>query len=66
VKIKKVVQKKLDHDADGVRVAGTVNAVISASINEPGTSATSVSSRQRIVQRKGKTTVEEETKGEVE
>ena len=66
MKIKKVIRKELDHDQNGVHVAGGVNAVIAATVNEGRGSHTHVSSRQRIVQRKGKTTVEEETEGEVQ
>ena len=66
MKIRKVIRKELDHDADGVHVAGAVNAVVAANVNESGDSHTRVSSRQRIVQRKGKTTIDQDTEGEVE
>lgn len=66
MKIRKVIRKELDHDADGVHVAGAVNAVVAADVNESGDSHTRVSSRQRIVQRKGKTTIDQDTEGEVE
>lgn len=56
MKINKVIRKKLKGDS----VAGGVNAVIAANINEPGSTHTSVSSKQRIVQRNGKTIVHEE------
>ena len=56
MKIRKVIQKKIDHQDEGVQVAGDVNAVVSANVNEPG-SKNHVSSRQskaRVVQRGGR------------
>ena len=65
MRINRIIRKKLDDDSAGQAVAGGVNAVISANVNEPGHSHTSVSSKQRIVQRNGKTIVhEEETREE--
>jgi hypothetical protein len=55
VKIRKVVNRKLS-DTPGVE--GAVNAVVAANIGEPG-QRTSVSSRQRVVQRNGHTVVDE-------
>ena len=49
--LRKIIQRQIRHDRDGVQVAGDVNAAISANVNEPGHSHTHVSSRQRIVQR---------------
>jgi hypothetical protein len=60
MKYRKVINKKLDDSSDGVNVAGGINAVIAANINEPGTTHTSVSSKQTIVQKNGKTYVHEE------
>jgi hypothetical protein len=57
MKLRKVIQKQLRRDADGVSVAGDVNAVVSASVNEPGTTETNVRSHTRIVQRNGRTEV---------
>jgi hypothetical protein len=57
MKLRKVIQKRLRRDADGVSVAGGINAVVSASVNEPGTTETKVRSHTRIVQRNGKTEV---------
>jgi len=54
-----VLRKKLDSSEGGVHVAGGVNAVVAANVGEKGGSHTSVSSRQRIVQRNGKTVVDE-------
>jgi hypothetical protein len=62
VKYRKVIRKPIDIDEDGVRVAGGVNAVVSANVNEKEGSRSTVSSRQRVrvVQRDGKTEVYEE------
>lgn len=61
MKIRKLISKKLDHDADGVQATGSVNAAISASVNEEGSSTSSrIRSRQRIVQRSGRTVVSEQ------
>ena len=59
MKIRKLINKRLEHDADGVQISGAVNAAVSANVNEPG-STTHASSRQRIVQREGRTVVESE------
>jgi hypothetical protein len=58
--IRKIIDRRIRHSGDGVDVVGDVNAVISANVNEPGGS-THVSSRQRVVQRSGKTVVSEQT-----
>jgi hypothetical protein len=62
VKFRKVINEPIEVDEDGVHIAGGVNAVISANVNEPGTKS-HVSSKQkvRVVQRNGKTYVEHET-----
>ena len=59
MKIRKVVSQTFGHDDKDVNVAGSVNAVVSADVNEAD-SHTRVSSRQRIVQRNGRTEVFEE------
>jgi len=67
MKLRKVIQKRLRHEGRGANVAGSVNAVVSANVNEPGGAKTHVSSHQRIVQRSGRTEVfddEEAPKGE--
>jgi hypothetical protein len=46
---------------DRISVARGVNAVVAVNINEPH-SRTSVSSRRRIVQRSGKTIIDDETR----
>jgi hypothetical protein len=55
VKLRKVIQRQLRHNKDGVSVAADINAVVSATVNEPGVTKTTVSSKSRIVQRGGKT-----------
>ena len=61
MRFKKLISEPIDKEADGVHVTGGINAVVSANVNEPGSSVTSVSSKQRIVQRNGKTEVFEQT-----
>ncbi len=54
------------HRGGGTDVVGDVNAAIAANVNEPGRTRTHVSSKQRIVQRGGRTEVFEDvqkTKG---
>ena len=55
MRIRKVINRKLD-DKSGV--AGAVNAVVAANVGESH-QRTSVSSRQRVVQRSGRTVVDE-------
>jgi hypothetical protein len=57
MKLRKVIQKRLRRDGDGVSVAGGLDAVVSANVNEPGRSETNVRSHTRIVQRNGRTEV---------
>jgi hypothetical protein len=52
MRIRKRINKRLDHDEDGVQVSGAVNAVVSVNVGEAG-SETRATSRQRIVQREG-------------
>lgn len=56
---KRVISKDLGGKKNGVNVAGGIHAVISASVNEKGSSRTSIKSRHRIVQRNGETVVDE-------
>ena len=60
MKIRKVIQKQLRGAGEGKGTVGSVNAAIAANVNEPGHSHTHVSSKQRIVQRGGRTVVHEE------
>jgi hypothetical protein len=57
VNIRKIIQRRIRHAGDGVNAIGDVNAVIAANVNKGG-SRTHVStrSRQRVVQRSGRTT----------
>jgi hypothetical protein len=67
MKLRKVIQKHLRHSSDGVTVAGGIQAVVSANVNEPGTTTTNVRSNTRIVQRDGRTEVfETDTESEPE
>ena len=61
MKIEKVVRKRLEGKGDGVDIAGALNVAVAANVNEKGSSRSSISTRQRIVQRGGETVVSEET-----
>jgi hypothetical protein len=58
MKVRRIIEKTL-RGRSGEAV-GHVHAAIAANVNEPGSSHTHVSSRQRIVQRSGRTTVRDE------
>jgi hypothetical protein len=61
MKVRKLFKKSLRHEDDDVQMAGSVNAVVSANVNEPGSRVRASSrQRQRIVQREGRTIVESE------
>jgi hypothetical protein len=51
--MQKIIHKLIRYSRGGVNIAGDVNAVISS--GEGGTSKTSVRSRNRIIQRGGRT-----------
>jgi hypothetical protein len=51
--LRKVISSRFRRHGGGVDVAGDVNAVVAANVNEPGGS-TSVSSKQTVVQRSGR------------
>jgi hypothetical protein len=57
----KIIQRRIRHQSRGVNAVGGVDAVVSANVGE-GSSRTHVStrSRQRIVQRSGRTQVTHE------
>jgi hypothetical protein len=68
MKFHKLIEKTIRREGDGSNVAGTVNAVVSGNVGEPG-SVSRVSSRRRtrIVQRSGETdVVESESRSEHE
>jgi hypothetical protein len=54
--VRKLIQRRIRHSGGGVDVVADVNAAIAANVNEPGGSS-SVTSRQRVVQRSGSTVV---------
>src|SRR4051794_3575455 len=55
MRLRKVIKRQLRRNSGGVNVAGDVTAAISAAVNEPGATSTTVKSRTRIVQRDGRT-----------
>jgi hypothetical protein len=57
VRLRKVIQRHIRRDADGVSVAGGLQAIVSANVGEPGTTETKTRSHTRIVQRNGRTEV---------
>jgi hypothetical protein len=61
VNIRKIIQRRIRRQGEGVNAAGDVHAVIAANVGQ-GSSRTHVSSRsrQRVVQRSGRTEVDEE------
>jgi hypothetical protein len=62
MKIRRIIKKSMSGGDEKSNVAGGVNAVVAANINEPK-SKMSVSTRQRkrIIQRSGKTIMDEES-----
>lgn len=60
-----IIRRRIRHSKDGVNLAAAINAVVTGTVNEPG-QTTSVSSRQRIVQRNGRTetTTEKEVRND--
>ncbi len=53
MRIRKVIDKKIRSRREGVNVAGDIQGVIAANVNEPGTTVVSSTSHNRIVQRSG-------------
>jgi hypothetical protein len=61
VNIRKVIERRIRRHGKGVNAVGDVNAVISANVGERSSrSHVSTRSRQRVVQRSGRTHVSEE------
>jgi len=58
MRIRRVIQRRIEHQSDGVNIAGSVSGAISANVNEAG-SETHLRTRSsnRIVQRGGKTQI---------
>lgn len=62
MKFRRTIRREIDHEKDGVSVKGGVNAVIAMNVNEKG-SVSSVSSKQRIVQRSSRSNDAEPKEG---
>jgi hypothetical protein len=60
--VRKIINKAIRHQTEGVNAAGDVNAVLAANVGEKE-SGTAVSSRRstRIVQRSSRTTISDST-----
>ncbi|TMF89466.1 MAG: hypothetical protein E6I08_04635 [Chloroflexi bacterium] len=56
MRIRKVIDRKIRSQREGLNVAGDIQGVIAANINEPGTTVVSSTSHNRIVQRSGRRT----------
>lgn len=65
VKLRKVIQRRIERSADGSSVAASLNAVIAANVNETGANEATTRSKTRIVQRGGRTEVFE-TESEID
>jgi hypothetical protein len=64
-KVRKTVKEKVEKRGDGVSFVAAVNAVVTGNVGEEeGMTSTSASSRQRIVQRSGRTVVHSEHRAE--
>jgi hypothetical protein len=63
MKVRKVIKRAVRRNEPGMNVASDVNAVLAANVNEPGSSHTEVSSKQRVVQRSTKDDQAEAGKG---
>ena len=55
MKFSETIRRRIRHSKDGVNVVADVNAALTGNVNEPGRK-TSVSSKQTVVQRDGRTT----------
>ena len=60
MKLHKLIKREFRRDGKSGHVVGDVNAAVAANVNEPGPSHTHVSSRQRIVQRSGRSSAPEQ------
>jgi len=65
VKLRKVIQQRIERSAEGISVAASLDAVVAANVNEAGASETTTRSTTRIVQRGGRTEVFE-TESEID
>jgi hypothetical protein len=57
MKYRKVINQPIEVDENGVTIRGGVNAVVAATINEPGDNQVSSHQKVRVVQRNGVTEV---------
>jgi hypothetical protein len=53
MKFSETLRRRIRHSRDGVDVVADINAAVAGNVGEPG--RTSVSSRQTVVQRSGRT-----------
>jgi hypothetical protein len=60
MRLSKVVSKTLRREGKSAQVAGRIDAAIAANVNEQGTTRSRTKTRQRIVQRSGRTVVSEQ------
>jgi hypothetical protein len=63
MRLRKVIRKAIRQSGPGGEVAGSINAVVAANVDEPGPARTSVSSRQRVAQRGGRSEPRQTTQG---
>jgi hypothetical protein len=61
MKFSETIRRRIRHSKDGVNVVADINAAVAGSVNEPDRKTT-VSSRQTVVHRSGKTTTTTHTK----
>jgi hypothetical protein len=55
MRLRKLIQKRIDRQAGGLRVSGAVNAAISVNVDEPAATDDRVVSHQRARSRQVKT-----------
>ena len=55
-KVSRTIQKRIRREGEGIDLAVDVNAAVAGTVNEPGRTTTSVSSRQTVIQRSGRRT----------
>jgi hypothetical protein len=64
---RRTIHRRIRHQGRGVNVAGDLNAAVSATVNEPGsTNVVSSRTRTRIVQTSGRLDVSHESSGRKE
>jgi hypothetical protein len=60
MRLSKVISKTLRREGNGAQVAGRIDAAIAANVNEQGATRSRTKTRQRIVQRSGRTVVSQQ------